>query len=77
MKNNLKKFTFLMVAAGLMYFALSPVFAACPVTNCDTDCGNEGRVCSITQYGEDKEECSWTMCYGKGYKWDEELEPAN
>jgi hypothetical protein len=59
-----------MVKKILLSFFVSGIFflentkAGCPVTNCNTDCGN-GRLCSITQY-ENGVQCSWTLCYGKG-----------
>lgn len=59
----------LLVITGILFgFSISPLFAACPTTNCEDDCASGSR-CYITQY-ENGEVCSWTICYGKGAKFD-------
>lgn len=57
-----KKFLLSLFVSGIFFIGITK--ADCPVTNCNTDCGN-GRLCSITQY-ENGVQCSWTLCYGKG-----------
>ena len=39
--------------------------ADCPPTDCSGDCGSSGSGCAITQYDENGNLCSWTICYGR------------
>ncbi len=58
----IKKILFSLFMSVILFVGITE--ANCPVTDCNTDCGN-GRLCSITQY-ENGVQCSWTLCYGKG-----------
>ncbi len=51
-----------------MFFAIATtvsLYATCPQTNCDNDCGSSGSGCQITQYDENGNLCSTTQCHGK------------
>lgn len=60
----------LLVVPALALIALFsfPALAACPTTNCSTDCGGPGRSCVILQWETGPNGpfvCSVTTCYGR------------
>lgn len=74
MKKKLKISILALAIPVIGMLSLSSVFADCPATDCDDECAS-GETCSITQYDENGNLCSWTICSGYGADFGETLEP--
>ncbi len=74
MKKKLKISILALAIPVIGMLSLSSVFADCPATDCEDECGS-GDYCYITKYDENGEVCSATTCFGMGPDTEETIDP--